>query len=88
MNKPKAFDIDQFATVFGVVHIPENTWFLRGYDPAYSSVGERPAYYTFRHDIAQGYADKFNVDVGIFRTTKELRLYDLRYIKHLLSELL
>lgn len=86
-----------FPTVHGPIDVPANAWFLRGLSRAHATsgrvVGSRPMYFTTDFSVAQGYADAYNSSTGggvvhWFRTTRPLKLLDLRYIKLLFADLL
>lgn len=89
-SDPKVINFDRFQTVFGVITIPENTWFVRGANVNKQTLGYWPLYFTFNREHAQDHAD-LHGDEGellVYKTTRELRFYDLRYIKHLFAEAL
>lgn len=75
-----------FSTAYGVVRIPANLIFYRGYDTSYPSVSAKPAYYSGK-EIAKKYAEKNKRILGIFTNTRELKLLDIRFMKALLKEL-
>ena len=78
---------DNFPPVYTKIQLPENSHFYRGYDATHAAVSERPAYYAHRADIANGHGAQTDAHrVGLFRTTRPLQLYDLRYIAALLRE--
>ena len=85
---PFMVSMESFSPIFATIDFPEDWYFYRGYDPRHPAIGRRPAYYTSQVGIAKSYADQFNTRVGLFKTTKPLRIYDLRFIKHLLMEML
>jgi hypothetical protein len=85
---PFTLSMESFSPIFTSIDVPEDCYFYRGYNPQYPTVGHRPAYYTTQLGIAKSYADQFNTHVGLFKTTRPLRIYDLRFIKHLLIEML
>jgi hypothetical protein len=78
---------DNFLPLYGsTITIPENTILWRGYDPQYSAISDRPAYYGSK-EFAKGYADKYDTAPTPFITTRSLELVDIRYMKVLLSQL-
>ena len=79
----KLLDFQNFHPVHNVITIDKNTLLMRGYDPQYPPVSDRPAYFTSEIGIAKSYAKP---TLGYFRTTFELKLYDLRYIRLLLKD--
>lgn len=84
---PHMLHYDAFHPVYTPIRLPENSYFYRGYDATYAAVSARAAYYTPRLEIANGYGNQTDRHrVGLFRTTRPLRLYDLRYISALLRE--
>ena len=84
---PHMLVYDAFPPIYTGIRLPENSYFYRGYDTAYAAVSERPAYYSPALKIANGYGNKNDRHtVGVFRTTRPLRLYDIRYLSALLRE--
>jgi hypothetical protein len=80
----KLLDFDSFPMVYGKIIIPKNTILYRGYDPKYAPISDRPSYFTSNIDYARSYSST----IGYFITTKEIILYDLRYIRNILNNLL
>lgn len=83
---PYLINFDNFKPVYTPIHIPANVLLLRGYDLRYPPVSEYSSYYTHDAQIARGYAENADHALGVFKTTKPILLYDLRYIKVLLRE--
>lgn len=84
---PHVLHYDAFHAVYAKIQLPENSHFYRGYDATRAAVSERPAYYAYSADIANGHGAPSDAHrVGLFRTTRPLQLYDLRYIAALLRE--
>jgi hypothetical protein len=84
---PHILQYDSFPPVYSKIYLPANSYFYRGYDTGYAAVSDRPAYYTASTEIANGYgAQTARHSVGIFRTTRPLVLYDIRYISVILRE--
>lgn len=81
------FNIDDFPPFYGTITLPRNTIIYRGFCTDYSTISDRPSYYSFGRHIAEGYAQSTNCRLGIFRLKKNITLYDLRYIKHILMDL-
>lgn len=79
-------EFDQFDPVFSVINLPADFVMLRGYSTKYSAISERPAYFTSHYDIASGYVHDSSHVIGVFVTTRPLRLYDLRFIYILVRE--
>jgi hypothetical protein len=78
-----------FLPVYGsFIQIPKDTIVWRGYDRLYPALSERPAYFGNR-EIAESYARTSDThELGLFATTKPLRLLDIRFLKVLLNDLL
>lgn len=78
---------DNFSPLYGEpISIPPNTIMWRGFDPQYSAISDRPAYYG-SFEFAQGYAKKYSTNAQPFITTRYLKLLDIRFMKVLLSQL-
>ena len=80
------FDIRKFNIVYGAIDIPSNTLLYRAYNPSYPTISNRPTFYTFDKNLANGYVQP-GYKMNAFKTTKPLRFYDLRYIRTILSDL-
>ncbi len=80
---------ESFLPVYGsFIKIPENTILWRGYDMQYPALSERPVYFGDK-EIAERYALTSNTHgLGLFATTKTLKLIDIRFLKILLTDLL
>jgi len=84
---PHILQYHDFPPVYGKIQLPANSYFYRGYDTKYSAVSDRPAYYTADAEVARGYGGQSSRHrVGLFRTTRPLVLYDIRYISVILRE--
>ena len=79
-------DFEQFKTVYGVIEIPQNTLFIRGHHQDFPAISSRPAYFSQSFQTACGYGKREKCKVSMFVTTKPIRLYDLRYLKLILSD--
>jgi hypothetical protein len=78
---------DKFLPLYGSsITIPASTLLWRGFDPAYPSISDRPAYYGHRK-YAEGYAKKYGTNASSFITTRKINLLDIRYMKVLLKQL-
>ncbi len=82
MSSVLLLNFEEFSPVYGPINFPINSLIYRGYDTKYPILSDRPAYFTSNLEVARAYGS-----VSPFRTTKLLKLYDLRYIKHVLLEL-
>ncbi len=80
-------NFDEFPMIYGVIIIPKNSVFYRGYDTRYLDVSDRPAYFTSNYQYADSYSKLPHHTNGTFITTKEIKLYDLRYIRNILINL-
>jgi hypothetical protein len=78
-----------FLPVYGsFIKLPERTILWRGYDTLYPALGNRPVYFGEK-DVAQSYASTSHTHtLGLFATTKPLKLLDIRFMKILLTDLL
>ena len=80
------FDIKEFPPFYGPMVIPEGTVLYRGFCVDYPVISDRPSYYSFTDNIAEGYAKAHRCRLGIFRVKTPIRLYDLRYISKILMD--
>lgn len=77
-----------FEPLYGSpIHIPEDVLLWRGYDMQYEPISERFSYFSSR-DIATSYAQKPNHTLGCFVTTKELKLLDICFMRHILRRII
>lgn len=83
----KRLNIDKFDITYGPIDLPVNSVFYRGYNKNYASIGDRPSYYSFSENVCESYALESDCEIGAFATTRPLRLYDLRFIRTVLSDL-
>ncbi len=88
-NKTELLNInfDEFMPVYGKIDYPINTLLFRSYHKDFEVISERPAYFTSDYKKAKGYIRDSNYKFGIFKNKRNLKLYDLRFIKHILLEL-
>jgi hypothetical protein len=79
---------DTFLPVYGShIDIPTNTVFWRGYDKSYPSITDRSAYYGDK-DAAKEYVKTSSEHMlGLFATSRPLKLLDVRFLKVLLKDL-
>lgn len=85
----KLLDLDRpFTPLLGApVLLPEDMLFYRGYDTAYPAISHRTTHYG-THTTAAGYANvKPSHRLGCFSNSRALRLFDIRYIQTLLTQL-
>jgi hypothetical protein len=76
-----------FPPLYGdVIHIPENTHFFRGYSRKYPALSNRPAYFG-NQETARMYAIEPDTQLGVFKTTRPLRMLDYRFMKIILKQL-
>jgi hypothetical protein len=83
----KVIDIQQFPTCYGTIRFPERCLLMRGYDTRYPVLSERPAYFTTSEETASCYVRDARCKIGLFETTKDLRLFDLRFMKNIIRDL-
>jgi hypothetical protein len=83
----RLIDFDDFPIIYGVIKIPKNTVLYRGYDTRYPVISDRPAYFTSNASYASSYSNSPNHTNGTFITTKDITMYDLRYIRNILTNL-
>jgi hypothetical protein len=75
-----------FSIAYGnVIHLPEGCILWRGYETQEPSILSRPSYYG-SYETANAYAQLSNRALGAFKTTKPLRLLDVRFMKVLLKQ--
>lgn len=84
----KIIDSNDFDTVYGIIKYPKNAVLYRGYDKRYKVLSDRPIYLTPNKSNAEEYAKQDNCELGIFVIKEELRLFDLRFMKHILQDLI
>jgi hypothetical protein len=78
---------DTFPALYGdIILIPADTILWRGYDKKYSSVSSRPSYYG-SYNAAKSYSTLNNRELGAFRSRKDIKLLDIRFMKVILSRL-
>jgi hypothetical protein len=79
---------DPFPAVYGSsIEIPAHTTFWRGYDTRFPAISDRPVYFG-EHRIAKEYAKtSASHTLGLFATTKPLKVLDIRFLKILLTDL-
>lgn len=86
-QQPIAFRINDFDFVQGTLLIPENSVWYRAYDPAFPLLADKPLYFGDM-EVAYLYAKQTpNRRLGEFKTTKQLRLYDIRYVAAIMRHL-
>ncbi len=78
-----------FLPVYGsFIDLPENTVLWRGYDAQYAPLSNRPVYFGDRL-VAEEYVKTSDTHaLGLFATTRPLKLLDIRFLKVLLTDLL
>lgn len=81
-------DFKNFNPTHSVIKIPKNILLLRGYHTGFPAISSRPAYFTSYKEIVDSYANKDKHILGYFKTTIELKLLDLRYIRLILRDFL
>lgn len=70
------------------IDLPSDCLLWRGYDTAYPPLSNRPVYFGDKR-TAQEYAKTSNTyTLGLFATTRSLKLVDIRFLKVLLTDLL
>ena len=72
-------------TPYGIISIPKNTILYRGYNPR-RGITTYPSYFGSKK-TAEEYAKLDGRKLGAFRTTKPVKVLDIRFMKHLLTEL-
>jgi hypothetical protein len=79
---------ETFAPLYGdTIRIPANTLFFRGYNKDFPIISSYPSHFGNYH-TAKGYKELHeNNELGLFSTTKEIKVIDLRYLKVLLQDL-
>ena len=88
MDGPVCVRMDAFRPVHTVIELPTGSIWLRGYATNHPALSNRPAYFTTRFTVAKPYADRDGYTVGLFQAKRPLRVYDLRYLVHLLSDII
>lgn len=71
---------DEFSPVFSPITIPSGCFMMRGYDTAHPFPSNRPAYFTHDANVAKGYANQVGHSLAFVKTTRPLRLLDVRYM--------
>jgi hypothetical protein len=79
---------EHFLPVYGTfIDLPKDVILWRGYDTQYPTLSERPAYFGDR-SVAEHYAQTSDTHrLGLFATTRSLKLIDIRFLKVLLNDL-
>ena len=76
-----------FRPIYSKICLPANSHFYRGYDAEHAAVSDRPTYYTpYAKEAKSHGAQTTRHCVGLFRTTRPLAIYDIRYIAVILRE--
>lgn len=76
----------KFLISYGtLIHLPEGCILWRGYETNAPSVLSRPSYYG-SYNTARKYAELSNRKLGAFKTTKDLQLFDIRFLKVVLQQ--
>lgn len=76
----------EFFPAYGeVITFPKDTFFFRSYDTRYPVIGSHPSHFG---DLktAEAYIQE-NTELGVFKTSRTIKLLDLRYIQTLLHNL-
>jgi len=82
-------DIDAFETVYGTFVVPKGTVFFRGHSGKTPAVSNWPMYFASNPYTAQQYADVAAQGVmSTCVTTKDLRVFDLRYMGLVLRDII
>ncbi len=82
------FDYTHFNPLYGnVLTFPKDSLLWRCYNDKYDIITDRPTFFSSR-DVALQYKKGSDRKCAIFKTTKTLRLIDIRYMKILLNELI
>lgn len=81
------FLFEDFPIVIGPILIPSNVSFYRGHDQQYPVIGERPQYFS-QKEVASGYLRSNKHKLQQYQTTKYIKVYDIRFIRMILKEIL
>lgn len=76
-----------FDTAYGVIKIPENMIFYRGYSTRYPALTERFAYFSDKK-IASAYVKTSDYTLSAFTNTRVLRVLDVRFMMSILREMI
>lgn len=83
----KRLEFSSFPYVLNkTIIIPEDIFIFRGYHKDTNPVSEVPTYYSSL-EVAGFYSEKPDHKLGFYKTTKQLRLLDIRYIIMLFKEM-
>lgn len=76
-----------FDTAYGIINIPENMIFYRGYSTLYPPISNRFAYFSEKH-VAQSYIKSSEYTISAFINTTRLRLLDVRFMMSILRDMI
>ena len=75
-----------FDTAYGIITLPKNAVFYRGYSTKYNVISDRPAYFSSKKN-AQSYIRTSEYTLSTFKSTHPLRLLDVRFMMGILRDL-
>lgn len=76
-----------FDTAYGVIKIPENMIFYRGYSTRHPVLSERFAYFSEKK-VAKSYIKTSEYTMSAFTNTRVLRVLDVRFMMSILREMI
>lgn len=81
-------DFENFPSILGnAINIPDQTIFYKAYNKNYNPLTNRPSFFgTFQS--SSEYLLLQNRELGKFKTIKPIKLLDIRYVKHIINEII
>jgi hypothetical protein len=76
-----------FDTAYGIIKIPTNTIFYRGYSTLYPPISNRFAYFSEKH-VATSYSKSPEYTVSAFVNTMRLHVMDVRFMTSILRDMI
>lgn len=88
MNKYINLDYSNYPPLLGIsVKIPNKTLLYKSYDKSFPILSERPSYFSSLSN-AEKYLDVSDRKLAKFLPKDDLNLLDIRYVKHILNDLI
>jgi hypothetical protein len=76
-----------FDTAYGIIKIPANTIFYRGYSTLYPPISKRFAYFSEKH-VANSYIKSHEYTLSAFMNTHTLHVMDVRFMMSILRDMI
>lgn len=80
-------ELETFDTAYGIVKIPSNTIFYRGYSTLHPPISKRFAYFSEKH-VANSYIKSPEYTLSAFMNTTRLNIMDVRFMTSILRDMI